>query len=76
MNTNKIVSDPLIDLEQRYEKLRYVVGLIAFDGVELSHEKIQAQRDYYQKICKEAWYTVHNYDPDQSSFLGDLDDRF
>jgi len=71
-----LTCDEYEKLEQRYEKLRYVVGLIAFDSAELSYEKIESQRNYYQKICREAWYTVHDYDPEQSSILGALDDRF
>ena len=42
--------------EDTITKYEHVLGIIAHDGYELSHEKIKEQRDYFIKIARRTLY--------------------
>ena len=45
-------------LRAKIEKYEDVLRRIAHDGYELSHEKIQNQRDYFIKLAHESLYGI------------------
>lgn len=43
------------ELYEEIDRLRHTLALISCDYLELSHHKIQDQRDYYKKIANECY---------------------
>jgi hypothetical protein len=52
----------LRERQEILDECLFVIGLIANDYIELSHDKVRAQRDEYQKLCGDLLSRIdHEY---------------